>query len=1446
MTADQGAGAPERSFQDIPADRVSESEQTAFLMELSWHRGSNWGELLKSKRVLIISEAGAGKTFECQERQKALWNKGEPAFFIELADLARKTLADTLSPEEEVRFKAWRGAQSDIATFFLDSIDELKLTRGSFRSALTSLAKAVAGNLSRVRVVITSRPTPIDEKLFRQLLPVPDEPQEAPSGEAFADIATSREYQRASSAQVAKDWRNVALLPLSSDHIRHIARIRGVDDPDALLTDIQRRNAEEFVRRPQDLIELCADWRSHHRIRSHRDQVLADIAVKLKPRDEGREYASLSPGKALDGARRLALAATLSRKLTLRHSPEADRDGESAQTPLDPAIILHDWTGEERKTLLERPLFGFVSYGRVRFHHRSVIERLAAEQLIALRDRGMPIRAIKRLLFTTTAQGIPVVKPTYRPVAAWMALEDEAIFAEVLYREPDVLLNHGDPESLTPLQRQTALRAFVQRHRAGGWRGLRVPAIQLHRIAATELAPEVATLWESGIENSEIREVLLDLIGLGGMSDCADIAYRVAVCSDALFGERIDALGTLVKLNDPRLVEIGEAVAQNADDWPSSLACSAVLRLFPAHLSVDSLCKTLSRITEGKRSVGGMSWQLPRIIDQHAFDAATLEALRQGLTAQVLEGLKWNEKGWPRLKCRRPHVLPVLAATCIQLLQSGVFAPDVMKSAAITVILTDSDHVHADSPKQLASMLAGLPAEARRRLFEAADMLFEAQKPAKDPIERLARVAFHTDALRLRNSDIDWVIASLADPVRFADERAMYFEAALRIRDDSVEWIDHLASLRPHVEDLPDLISRLDQLAEPQKPDPEEERLRRESVKREKKEERRKAKARASWITFWREVSNDPDALFDAGRSDNTAWNLWRAMERSGEESRASGWNRRFIEHQFGKDVADRLRTAMMAFWRKQRPTLRSERPEGEKGTYLVRWQFGLAGVAAEAEDPKWAEKLNEDEAELALRYAPIQLNGFPAWLEGIALAHPPTVDAVLGEELTAELDELASAHSGMLQDIQYAAPSVAVLFLPRLRRWLGEGGWRGGPNTDESLRANRLRQVLQIFIQHGGDEDLALILAIAKSELSDGAIDHMSELWLPILMRLNPAEGVDALEKTLRTHSPAKFGPPTTWFASLFGDRHSGGDTHLSGTGFAPDLLLKLARLAYEFIRPQDDMVRDEGSYSPNARDHAEQGRSNILAALLAAKGPDGWAAKLEMFEDPLFANFRDRARALALEQASEEADAAVFTDDEIVAIDTSYDLPAKTRDEAFVLMNDRLDDIEDTLLRDDSPRAAWALIQDETIMRQQLARELRQASRSAYTVDQEAVTADGKETDIRLRSTGSEHEAVIELKIGEKKRSAAELKATIRKQLVEKYMAAENIRAGCLLITVNSPRTWKHPDTNKDVNLEALIEMLNEEARRIEQDMGGSLRLIVRGLDLQARLPTERAKAR
>lgn len=153
-------------------------------------------------------------------------------------------------------------------------------------------------------------------------------------------------------------------------------------------------------------------------------------------------------------------------------------------------------------------------------------------------------------------------------------------------------------------------------------------------------------------------------------------------------------------------------------------------------------------------------------------------------------------------------------------------------------------------------------------------------------------------------------------------------------------------------------------------------------------------------------MAEQTEDAFSSEEAWSTAWNLWRAMSHEGEDSRASGWNRRFIEEQFGRETADRLRRTLMDIWRRERPTLASERPEDQRNTILVRWQLGLAAIYAEAEDPEWATKISDEEAELAARYAPIEVNGLPHWLESLVAAHPDAVDTTLGSELSWELQQ--------------------------------------------------------------------------------------------------------------------------------------------------------------------------------------------------------------------------------------------------------------------------------------------------------------------------------------------------------------------------------------------------------------------------------------------------------
>ncbi|OGU08937.1 MAG: hypothetical protein A2075_20895 [Geobacteraceae bacterium GWC2_58_44] len=290
------------------------------------------------------------------------------------------------------------------------------------------------------------------------------------------------------------------------------------------------------------------------------------------------------------------------------------------------------------------------------------------------------------------------------------------------------------------------------------------------------------------------------------------------------------------------------------------------------------------------------------------------------------------------------------------------------------------------------------------------------------------------------------------------------------------------------------------------------------------------------------------------------------------------------------------------------------------------------------------------------------------------------------------------------------------------------------------------------------------------------------------------------------------------------------------------PKLLLRLLRLAYYHVRIEHD-AKHEGSYTPDTRDDAERARNEIVSALFDTKGEEGWTAKLEMADDPLCAHFKDRVRAVAEEHWAQEVDSVAFDEAQAIALDKTGEAPASTNEAMFAIMNDRLADLDDLLLRDSSPKEAWAGIADERVMRREIARELSHAANGLYKVDQEAVTADEKETDIRLRSVVSDHEAVIELKLADG-RSARDLRGTIYHQLVKKYMAAENSRSGCLLITLAKDHSWKHPDSGQRIGITELESLLCDEAKRVENAMGGSVAIALHILDLRPRLLKEKAR--
>ena len=285
---------------------------------------------------------------------------------------------------------------------------------------------------------------------------------------------------------------------------------------------------------------------------------------------------------------------------------------------------------------------------------------------------------------------------------------------------------------------------------------------------------------------------------------------------------------------------------------------------------------------------------------------------------------------------------------------------------------------------------------------------------------------------------------------------------------------------------------------------------------------------------------------------------------------------------------------------------------------------------------------------------------------------------------------------------------------------------------------------------------------------------------------------------------------------------------------------MLRLLRLAYQHVRGEDD-IHHERIFHPDARDDAQMARHNISSELFSIKGEEGFSAQLEMAADPLCEHFKDRLIAMADENWAQVIDAHAYDEQQAIALDKRGEAPAASNEAMYGILKDRLSDLDDLLLEDTSPRATWAKIDKEWMLRREIARELRHAANSLYTVDQESATADEKETDIRLRSAVGGYEAVIELKVGDG-RTSKDLLDTISEQLVKKYLAAEKSRAGALLVAISKDRKWDHPSEKQKINVSELTELLRNEAERVQNALGGQAFLYVHLLDLRPRLTVEK----
>uniref|UniRef100_UPI0040577885 hypothetical protein n=1 Tax=Candidatus Electronema sp. TaxID=2698783 RepID=UPI0040577885 len=1463
----------DRRFRNITEKELENPELlAAFGEQLYDLKTDDWAKLLESRRVVLLAEAGSGKTEEMREQASKLKAQGKYAFYADLASLAKESLQSLLSAEDEKTFNQWKEKYDTPACFFLDSVDELKLTQGKLKLALNRFSKDIAGQITRAHVIISCRPS--DWKFDLDLKAVQETISAPPAAANFAgltgeelfiaafrrDEGTQQEHDK--SADKPDEVRTVIMLPLTRRQIETYARSCGVQDAAAFMKELQRQEAWRFANRPLDCGNLVHLWNVKGKLGRLQEQHEANIAAKLKDDPERPDNDQLTPEDARAGAERLALALALTRTRTLLAPGH-----EAGEGVLDPAAILTDWTDAKRNALLRRGLFDPATYGRIRFHHRSAEEYLAARRLKRLREKGMPIKALKHFFFAEK-YGAKVVIPSMRPIAAWLALWNKDILRELIQREPEVLLVHGDPGSLSPEARAEVLRGFAAAYGDGGWRGVEAPSIgEVQRLACPELAPVIRELWGKHPDSEEVVKLFLQLIWQGAIRDCVDIAEEVAFDTQRPDYQRSIAVSGLVACGESAaLRKIAESVLTEQEKWPDEIIPELAQRLFPAALSVQELISLIERTTKPRSGTSEFLWYFERIAEDIDPFSSTAAELRKAVAELIWKERDIRQEGYWNITGKYSYLCSGLAILCGKQLAEELPNDDLLWACAVVnrfktrpnegerVSLQELKE-HFKNNQYLREMAFWIEVDlmndlfpeqqGRRRMLDYYDVM------------RNSLLGYCSDAsLRL---DQIWLFKALKDTATIQYHRHIALEGLLLFwhRNECLEseeapcyhlirwlmWKVNRWLERKHLQEaVADDASLSEKVKKSTTPKPKKD------TKLEWQEQRvecvRKGRERQR-VEKWRnELLTDTEAAFSQERVSSTMYYIYHWLNiHTKEHSPSKIWNKSALTQAFNEEVAFRAAAYCKEIWRKNNPVLWSNRQPDKRGDEHYPWKiwhYGLFGLMEESSSIGWAKRLNTEEAERAAAYATLEGCGFPSWFIDLASTYPDVVKSVFGDEFDREIALAADEFSlPLLNSLAYYADEpVKQILIPRLCAALLKWDSAFTEEKNANVSTSHLNQVIRVLNDTAEADERAVLAAECAARFSKEQNGPLSLSWLTGLFHFDTIQGIDTIERTLNFIDESERTEFSIHiFAGIFGRISSRISPKLSAIddhSARINLLKRLLQCAYKYIRPEQDN-KHEGVYDPAPRDDAEFSRSQLLESLLTTPGGEAYKVIFELADDPLFADSPDWLRFRAREQAAKDAEFAPYIPDTLVTLEKKFEAPPRSRDELFAVMMDRLDDIQHYIAHHKfTIRQTLRCIKQETEMQRYLAGKLHDKANGAYAaVEREPEDADRKKPDIRLSAVQGDQQAAIEVKLAENW-SINDFRRALSNQLVGQYLRHESCKAGCLLLTCNGSKSyWEHPETKEHICFSTLIDLLQAEADEIEKK-NQAISLAVFGLDL------------
>lgn len=1399
-----------------PFDATDGSDRQSQQLQLFLGTGTiiRWPELLQKRRVVILGEPGSGKTTEFKQQAKKLKDEGHFCLRLSLAHLINKTLAELLPSDLAAELHQWRRSRAT-GYLFLDSVDESRLERFSdFRNALANLRRSFdPEELARLNILISSRGTAwqsaADLDLVTEELGLEPLQEEIDTQPTDANPSAGDPRPESSKLKATGETTRVycyKLVDLNLSQVEAYATGVGIQDANQFVQALLENHAESLATRPVDVKVLVEYWRTKKNLGSLTELMEFQVTEHLKESRDRERDAAMEPAKLRSGAEQLAAISLLGRKTDFNTLFSGSGVGDG----LDAQAGMSKWQPDKLDNLLQRPLFDSEYMGKIRFHHRSTAEYLAACWFRDLLTKGLLYRDLLHILFAPSVDGY-LLRPSLAPIATWLCGFDgfwtDLLREQMLRSSPQSFLIHGDPAALGTEFRGRVLRAILARFGGRNFGHIESQPRVLARMADPAHVGLIADTIRNPAAGGTVRRCAFLIAVYGKMVGTVEAALDVIENPEPdrmkdYATELVSLVGTLD--HKRRLA----AWAQRVDSIPVGWVHEICQALYPAVIDEHDLAALFAKCAVSKPNDRRITtlYHLDRFFKDTVPADRVVNLLREILALLSLP--PYIEDKHRRVSNAHAWLLPSLPKLVSRILRLERLTTEEMSAVAEAFAYIEMNRHYIlmyEEDRHDYTELTSHHRELRRTYL----IYMSETRQAEDAWSVAFNFQRGNSVLALDGGDIEWLL-QLAEKRSDTRLRTIAVHALGNLFQIEKRPISLMLQIRSAVEDDSELSRQAVALTEIG-PMPTirrwyysnlTHRLLSKWFWRQKQFELRRR------LDYWRNLwtlHRGISRLRDGTRFDWAVYMFMQA-EKSGD-SRGKLGLRDWVS--LRKKFGNRLTTALLVgsdrCWRVNEMTLPHARHPPESIPDIL--VAGLCALELRSQESGFWDTLSDDEVRSAAIYGINELNGFADWVPVLFARRPDVVSAVLREGLQGEY-ALPATHRHLLgvaatlsgDDI----PQVMIDTVAPVPLALVLAG--------DAANATVLRYFLRILLRTGllTHADLAALCPARIANYSPQTEQYV--LWLTLWMQVDSAGAMDFISNLAPPVQSLVMG---MLCGALVGDDFHSSLKIADADYQKPDALRRFLPMVFKEHRQEPPTPT--GVSWGSMPDRCGRLGGSLVQRLGGSSDDQSLAVLRELYSNPELAPEHDWLQETIDQRILRDSESLPWAPARTDALAGDVPLEPRNSDELYARALKVIGHVkfmvEDS---DHSWRDGVIETWDERQLRNWFGDRVRQLGARNFHVTEEPEDALRKKPDVLLAHSAFPNTVAIEMKwVGNY--SLTDHLEMLEKQLYGQYMRGESRHGIYLLVHKGNPgRTWRS-DEHGTVTLGGLAGILESHAKSI-----------------------------